>query len=187
MVPDTCNDAYCNMVRRLERGDTVLDYTAFRYSYIEGSLFRRSKKQASELLDLLNLGERYWHAGDPGKVIATLNRALAIDYTSMAAHHRLRSAYAELGDTANARRAKAIESGLLRSIFAGGDGRSCASAWPVIQTEEEYFILEMLNARLESQELITKRGFCDRITTRQNGKKRVYYFEVTKVFDAYDK
>lgn len=187
MVPDTCVDAYCNTVRRLERGDTVLDYAAFRHSFIESPVFRKSKHQSSELQNLLNLGERYWHAGDPARVVETLNEALRIDYTSMAAHLRIRQAYAELGDTANSLRSRAIEFGLLRSILAGGDGRTCATAWPVIQIEEEYFILEMLRAKLQTQSLHLKGGFCDKMVTRQQGKKKTYFFEVTKVFDAYDK
>ena len=68
-----------------------------------------------------------------------------------------------------------------------GDGQTCATAWPVIQVTEEYFILQMMDAKLQEQSIERKDGLCDRMDVKLEGKKKTYYFETTKVFEGYKK
>jgi hypothetical protein len=46
----------------------------------------------------------------------------------------------------------------LRSITAGKDGKSAATAWSVVTVDEEYFILRMLDAKLTRQRLVSTGG-----------------------------
>ena len=69
-----------------------------------------------------------------------------------------------------------------------GDGKTCATAWPVIQIDEEYFILQMLGAALQKQSIDNTGGLCDKMEVKtEEGDKKTYYFETSKVFEGYKK
>ena len=112
---------------------------------------------------------------------------LGIDYTSMKAHKYLQQTYKILGDTLNYKKYHDIEFGLLNSIVKNGDGKTCATAWPVVQIREEYFILDMVGASLLMQTIDSKGGFCDKMETTVDGTKKTYYFEITNVFKGHEK
>ena len=83
---------------------------------------------------------------------------------------------------------KTIQFGLLNSIVKNGDGKTCATAWPVIQIDEEYFILQMLGAALQKQSIDNTGGLCDKMEVKtEEGDKKTYYFETSKVFEGYKK
>ena len=112
---------------------------------------------------------------------------LSIDYTSILAHKILRQTYKITGDTINYKKYYTIQFGLLKSITKNGDGKTCQTGWPVIQIEEEYFILDMLGAKLLKQSIDNSGGICDKMEVKEDGKKKTYYFETSKVFEGYKK
>jgi hypothetical protein len=112
---------------------------------------------------------------------------LSIDYTDMEAHKILRQTYKILGDTVNAKKYHDIEFGLLNSIVKKGDGKTCETGWPVIQIAEEYFILDMLRAKLIKQSVDNTDGLCDKMEVQTAEGPKIYYFEISKVFGAYNK
>lgn len=57
----------------------------------------------------------------------------------------------------------------------------------MIQIEEEYFILEMIGAKLQKQSVDNDGGFCDKMEVIVDNEKKNYYFETTKVFEGYKK
>jgi hypothetical protein len=59
--------------------------------------------------------------------------------------------------------------------------------WPVIQVTEEYFILDMLGAKVLQQSIDTNGVQCDRMEAQTDEGKKVYYFEISKVFRGYNK
>ena len=75
----------------------------------------------------------------------------------------------------------------MSSTTKNGDGKTCATAWPVIKIEEEYFILKMIGAEVMKQSIDKDGGICDRMEVKEKGKKKVYYFDVHKVFEGYKK
>jgi hypothetical protein len=121
------------------------------------------------------------------EIIDIAKKMLSIDYTDMEAHKILQQTYKIVGDTANRNRHHDIEFGLLNSIVKKGDGKTCQTAWPVIQVTEEYFILDMLGARLLKQTLDNTGGSCDKMEIQTEGEKKTYYFEISKVFEGYKK
>ena len=181
-------DKYSNFVKQLESGKTDIDYRAFRESFIESEQFKIASTKSKEFDSLKN--EMYSEMGKKNhqEIIKLTKKMLSIDYTSMIAHKILRQTYNIIGDTLNAAKYKTIQFGLLNSIVKNGDGRTCATAWPVIQIEEEYFILQMVGAKLLKQSTDYTGGVCDKMEVKtEEGDNKTYYFDISKVFEGYKK
>ncbi|WP_162915380.1 DUF4919 domain-containing protein [Paraflavitalea soli] len=182
------NDEYSALVKQLEAGQTDIDYRAFREKFIESEQFKIASKRSKEYDSLKK--EMYTQMGkrNAPEVIKITKQMLSINYTSMIAHKILRQTYSIIGDTSNAARYKAIQFGLLNSIVNNGDGNTCTTAWPVVQIEEEYFILQMLGADVLKQSTDTKGGHCDKMEVKtEEGEKKTYYFGISKIFEGYKK
>jgi Domain of unknown function (DUF4919) len=181
-------DSYSAFVKQLESGQTEINYLEFRNSFIESEQFKLASQKQDEFKRLKQ--EMYKQMKDQKyhDIINTTKAMLSIDYTSMLAHKILQQTYKILGDSANENKYKAIEFGLLKSIVKNGDGKACASAWPVIQIQEEHFVLEMLGAKkLIQQSVDSVGGLCDKMEVEIDGGKSTYYFEISKVFVGYKK
>jgi len=181
------NDKYCTYVKKLDSGQTDIDYQNFRYSFIESEQFKIASKKSTEFDSLKKEMYVQMKKSNYQELIKITKQMLSIDYTSMIAHKILRQTYKIIGDTVNAAKYKAIQFGLLNSIVKKGDGKTCATAWPVIQIEEEYFILDMIDANILKQSIDNTDGLCDKMEVKVDGNKKVYYFETTKVFEGYKK
>jgi hypothetical protein len=172
---------------KLEAGQTDIDYQDFRFSFIESEQFKIASKKSIEFDSLMKEMYMQMDKSNYQEIIEITKQMLSIDYTSMIAHKILRQTYKITGDTINAAKYKTIQFGLLNSILKKGDGQSCSTAWPVIQISEEYFILQMLGAKLQEQSIDTDGGLCDKMEVKVDGKKNTYYFETSKVFEGYNK
>jgi hypothetical protein len=179
-------DRYAAFVRQLEAGQTDINYTEFRESFLESHQSRSAGTRTPDINALRDQMRELIMQGKTAKVRAMAERMLSIDYTDMEAHKALRQSYKLLGDTPNSKKYHDIEFGLLYSIIRNGDGHTCGTAWPVIQVSEEYFILRMLGATLARQSIDTTGGLCDRMEVHTDQGDRVYYFEISRVFKGYD-
>ena len=180
-------DKYSESVKKLEAGETDINYQDFRYSFIESEQFIIASSKSKEVDSLKKEMYTQMRNSNSQEIINLTKQILSIDYTDMMAHKILRQSYKNIGDTVNASKYKTIQFGLLNSIVKNGDGQTCATAWPVIQVTEEYFILQMMDAKLQEQSIERKDGLCDRMDVKLEGKKKTYYFETTKVFEGYKK
>jgi hypothetical protein len=187
VVVPNYGDKYSKFVKQLEGGDTNIDYGAFRESFLESEQFKTAGKQQSDLGMLRKKMHELMKNSQYSEIIDVANKLLSIDYTDMEAHKILRQTYKALGDTANERKHHDIEFGLLNSIVKKGDGKTCQTAWPVIQITEEYFILQMIGAKVLKQSLDNNGGLCDKMEVQTNEGNKTYYFEVSKVFQGYNK
>jgi hypothetical protein len=178
------DDAYSRLVGKLESGETDIDYKAFRESFIESKQFQVAASKRAELDRLKATLPALMEKASFSEVARTTKSILSIDYTNMRAHKILQQTYKALKDEANQKKYHDIEFGLLNSIVKNGNGRSCATAWPVVQIEEEYFILEMLGAKLTRQTLDDNGGLCDKMEVSTEEGKATYYFGVEKVFEG---
>ncbi len=177
------DDNYSKTVQTLENGKTDIDYGSFRESFIESKQFKIASKKRAEFRELKKEMYKQMSESEYDSIIVTTKKMLSIDYTSMKAHKILRQTYKIIGDTINAKKYKAIQFGLLKSIVNNGDGKSCKTGWPVIQVSEVYFILEMLGVELSKQDIDNNGGVCDRMeVVDEKGEKKVYYFEISNVF-----
>ena len=181
------NDKYCNYIKKLEAGETNIDYQDFRFSLLESKQFGVINKNFKEFEELKKDMYKQMDEANYTEIINITKKMLSIDYTSMIAHKILRQTYKITGDTLNAAKYKTIQFGLINSIIEKGDGTSCSTAWPVIRVEEEYFILSMIGAKLKSQSTSNDGGLCDKMEVVVDGKEKTYYFEISKVFEGYKK
>lgn len=180
-------DKYSESVKKLEAGETDINYQDFRYSFIESEQFIVASEKSKEMDSLKKEMYTQMKNSNTQEIIKITKQILSIDYTDMMAHKILRQTYKSIGDTINATKYKTIQFGLLNSIVKNGDGNACTTAWPVIQVTEEYFILQMIGAELQEQSTDNDGGLCDRMQVKIDGKKKTYYFEITKVFQGYKK
>lgn len=182
------NDKYCNYIKKLEAGQIEIDYQDFRFSFIESKQFKVLNEKSTVLDSLKNEMYSQMDKSNYQELINLTKKMLSIDYTNMMAHKVLRQTYKAIGDTINAAKYKSIQFGLLNSIVKKGDGASCSTAWSVIKIEEEYFILNMLGAKLKKQSINNDGGLCDKMEVKtKEGEEKTYYFEVSKVFEGYKK
>jgi hypothetical protein len=181
------SDQYTETIKKLELGQTDIDYRAFRESFIESEQFKIANKQRMVFDSLQKAMYKQMDEKNYRELIKITKKMLSIDYTSMVAHKILRQTYRAIGDTVNSKKYHDIEFGLLKSITKNGNGKTCETAWPVIQIEEEYFVLDMQGARLIKQSINTVGGLCDKMEVKEDGKKKTYYFGTSKVFEGYNK
>jgi len=181
------NDKYTDYVKQLESGKISIDYKDFRSSFIESEQYK-IKTQNNTYDSLKKEVYAQIKNSDYQAVIQLTKAMLRIDYTSMFAHKYLQQTYKIIGDTINNRKYHDIEFGLLTSIINSGDGKSCETAWQVIQIEEEYFILNMIGAQLQAQRIAhSKNNVCDRMDVKTVDGDRTYYFGVNQVFVTHKK
>ncbi len=180
------NDKYTRYVKQMEGGDTDINYTDFRESFLDSKQYDKKDEKYDDLKGEISDAVRN---NDYEKVIEITKAMLSIDYTSMYAHKFLQQTYKILGDSANCKKYKAIEFGLLNSIIKSGTGKSCERGWHVTQIEEEYFILYILGARFDMQSIDgSEHNTCDAMSvTMEDGEKRTYYFEINKIFSRTEK
>ena len=185
VVPDF-DDKYSSYVKQLEEGQTDIDYQDFRFSFLDSKQYDVALEKSTVFRSLKREMGIQIEDGNYSDVIKITKQMLSIDYTSMLAHKILRQTLKYMGDTVSAAKYKKIELGLLNSIFNSGDGLSCATAWRVIQIEEEYFILYIMGAEFKMQSLISDHGTCDQMDVTINGDDKTYFFEVSKLFEKYN-
>jgi hypothetical protein len=66
--------------------------------------------------------------------------------------------------------------GLLGSITSSGDGKSCKTAYYVINVDEEYTVLNYMGAKTLGQSL---EGGCDVLDVELKGKRTKIYFDIS--------
>ncbi len=182
------NDEYSAFVRQLEAGQTDIDYRKFRESFLASRQFEIATSKKTELRELRDKIPGLIKQTNTAGLLQTTKQILSIDYTDMYAHKILRQTYNVLGDEASGKKYHDIEFGLLKSIVSNGDGKTCKTAWPVIQVEEEYFILDiMVGATPSKQSVVRDGGLCDRMEVTTAQGPGVYYFDIAKTFEGYRK
>lgn len=188
IIVPSYNDKYSMFVKELEAGQTDINYREFRESFIQSKQFIIASEKSKEFDSLKKEMQIQMDKSNYPEIVNITKAMLNIDYTSMIAHKILRQTYKIMGDTINAAKYKTIQFGLLNSIVKNGDGKSCSTAWSVIQLNEEYFILQILGVRLKKQSIDTEGGICDKMeVVTDEGADKVYYFETSKVFEGYKK
>jgi Domain of unknown function (DUF4919) len=180
------SDKYSKLVRQLEAGETNINYRELRESFLNSEQFKIAGNRASDLDTLRRKMHDLMKKSRSSEIVEVAKMILSIDYTDMEAHKILQQTYKILGDAPNQKKYHDIEFGLLNSIVKNGDGKTCQTAWPVIQVTEEYFILDMLGAKVLKQS-IDPNGPCDRMEVKTDEGQKTYYFGVSKVFTGYNK
>lgn len=183
------NDKYSEFVKKLESGNTDIDYREFRYSFLESKQYQ-IKLEKGAIYDSLKM-QMFAQAkrSNYQEVIKLTKAMLSIDYTSLYAHKYLQQTYKILGDTTNRNKYHDIEFGLIYSITNSGNSQTCETSWEVVQIEEEYFTLNMIGVEFQKQSIDNgKTKVCDKMQVKtEDGKIEFYYFDVTKLLTKFAK
>jgi hypothetical protein len=175
-------DAYSALVAKAMAHDPGTDFSALRLAYTKSAAIKRADP---DRLAALQKGMQQEMAQSDGA--ATVRRdaeaILSIDFTDMFAQKTLHQSCKLLHDDACDELHHFIEFGLMQSITAGGDGKTCATGWPVVQIKEEYFILAMMSVQMRQQALVNGGGhMCDAMTgTDDKGAQVTYFFNADVV------
>ncbi len=180
-IPDL-NDKYSKLIMKAETGYNTVDYRELRFAFIESKQYQY-KRQNINKFD--SLREQLYKAIEDQKyteVIKACNQLLSFDYTYLYAQKYLYQTYKIIGDSVNYRKYHEIESGLLKSIVAGGDGKTCETPWEAAQVYEEYFVLDMLGEKMNKQTITQcPKHICDEMNvTNEDGKSKIHFFDVTQ-------
>ncbi|QIK59676.1 DUF4919 domain-containing protein [Dysgonomonas sp. HDW5A] len=187
VVVPAFDDTYSEYVKKLESGNTDIDYQDFRFSFMKSKQFKIASQKLKDISQLKNAMSEQMDQLNYDGIISLAKQILSIDYTNMMAHKILSQTYDMMEDADNSEKYDTIGMGLLKSIIQNGDGKSCETAWPVIQVSEEYFILEMLGVEVKQQSIINSKGLCDRMDVTDEGVPATYYFDISKIFENRDK
>src|SRR5207247_6426175 len=82
-------DKYSKFVKQLEAGQTNINYTEFRQSFLASEQFRASSNQKPDLDALKKTMHELMKSSKYAEVIEVANKMLNIDYTDMEAHKDL--------------------------------------------------------------------------------------------------
>ena len=116
-------DKYSGFVPQLEAGQTNINYTEFRESFLESEQFKTASKQKPDLNTLRKEMHELMRKSKSAEIIDITKKMLSIDYTDMEAHKILHQTYKILGDAANSKKYHDIEFGLLNSIIKKATGK----------------------------------------------------------------
>lgn len=174
---------YATLVASLKGGNTEVDYTRLRLSYMDSPEYKNAK-------DTSDAEKAMWDALDAKdfqKARRSADEVLASDYVNIDAHFVAYAAAKELGDADQAQFHLTVFRRLIDSIRASGDGSSPEKAWVVITVHEEYVLLRVLRFRPGQQSLLHKDGHSyDVMTVKdQDGAEHTFYFNVDIPFKHY--
>ena len=110
-------DTFSDYIKKLEAGETNIDYQDFRFSFLKSEQFTIAQSKLKEFDSLKRQMYVQMNAANHQEVIQITKKLLSIDYTDMKAHKILRQTYKIIGDTANAAKYKTIQFGLMTSIL----------------------------------------------------------------------
>jgi hypothetical protein len=174
---------YTTLLERLQKGDTAVDYTAFRMARAHSSTYSPyDPPEAAERLDELAEASS-WQA-----LRATADTVLAADFTEVNAHVLYAYAAQHLGDPKGAQLHGSIARGLVASLHASGDGTR-EHPFVVIAVPEEYAYLRARGLRRGGQSLEPcgphQRDAME--TVAQDGTKATLYFDVSLPMGALER
>ena len=179
-APAAQGDAYPKLVAKAEAGDPATDFRALRFAWLD-SAARHTAADPTEARTAMHAAAA---VPDNAKVRAEAERIIAGRYTDVEAHMMLRLACVGLQDEKCAEHEHFVEFGMLKSILDSGDGKTAATAWHVASIEEEYFVMQLAQATLKQQALVTERGRTyDHLTVQtENGEEKAMWFDITDFF-----
>jgi hypothetical protein len=125
---------YEDLTARAAAGDRSVDFTTLRASYPFTKQWDANSSTSAPLMEQADVAVR---GKDCASALLTLDEVLKIDYTMVVAH-RLRSECLK-GDAAHIE--SRIADGLMASLRRGGNGKTEATAYPVMTVHEENEIL----------------------------------------------
>jgi hypothetical protein len=173
--------SFDTLLEQVKKSDPKADFLRLRMAFTETKQYDpygedlKTRGAMSEALE----------KEDYAKAAELAEKIMKEKYVDLRAHLVASRAYSALKKEEQAKYHKYVFDGLLQSILKSGDGKSPATAYVVIGTDEEYVVLGASGIRRTAQALI---GEKDQKFDRVDGidlesKERVTrYFNITRQF-----
>ncbi|MGD0683380.1 MAG: DUF4919 domain-containing protein [Terracidiphilus sp.] len=175
---------YATLLASLKAGNTAIDYTRLRLSYMDSPEYKAAKdvsKSEDSMSDALN-------KKDYPAALKDAEAVLDSDYVNIDAHFVAFVANQEMGAMDKAAFHRTVFRGLINSILNSGDGLSMEKAWVVINVHEEYVILRVLGFKPSQQSLVNQNGHSYdvmKVKKADDGTDQTFYFNVDIPFKHY--
>ena len=182
-APDQPSE-YASLLASLKAGNTDINYTRLRLSYMDSPEYKAAK-------DVSSSEDAMFEALNKKDYPAALKSAEAVfesNYVNIDAHYVDFMANREMGATEKAEFHRTVFRGLINSIRNSGDGKSPETAWVVISVHEEYVLLRVLGFKPSEQSVTHKDGHSYDIMKVKNatdGTEQTFYFNVDIPFKHY--
>src|SRR5262245_44947850 len=170
---------YDALLDRVKKADAKADFLKLRMAFTETANYKPydfDRTTQGEMTKALDKKEY-------GKAVELAEKVLKTSYVDIEAHSVAQRAYTALGKADQAKFHRYIFDGLVQSILKSGDGKTPATGYVVISTDEEYAVLRVLDIQRTRQALMDEKGQkFDRIdgVERKSKERITLYFNVTK-------
>jgi hypothetical protein len=168
---------YAGLLASLKAGNTDIDYTRLRISYMESPERQKAKDVSNPEKAMFKSLSRK----DFPEALKVAETVLASEYINMDAHFIAAMAHREMGDTERAEFHRTVFRSLIDSIRNSGDGKSMETAWVVVTVHEEYVVLRALGYQPSGQALLEKDGHSYdqmKVKNAEDGTEQTIYFNI---------
>ena len=132
--------SYLALLERVKAGDKTVDFRELRFSYTRTSLYAPYGGDKKERLKVVEAFKKKNYKA----VIKYAEKVFETDYLDLNTHYMCMIAQQQLGNTEREEFHTFVLNGIIDSIVSYGDGRSPETAYEVISTREEEFIITTL-------------------------------------------
>jgi hypothetical protein len=165
-------DGYPALLSRVRQRDLTVDFGALRRAYAQTANYHPEDPAMGALRREM---DRDFDSGDRAGAVQIAKHVLALDYVDIEAHRVLERSGASCADFH-----RTVADRLTQSILDSGDGKSPATAYSVLSTDEEYAVLDRLALQAAAQSLVERDGhhYDVLLVLRDKGKPFEIYFNV---------
>jgi hypothetical protein len=148
------NMFYEELLAQAKHDPSSIDFTELRMSYVKSSLYRPYERNDDAFQEF----EKAIKERNFDDALDAINCLLESNYLDIKAHYFAFNVFSELGNKEKESYHGKFVRGLLDSIFRSGNGQSYETAFVVINTSEEYHIINALGLKFISQALTEYNG-----------------------------
>lgn len=179
--PTPTADAFASLLERARKADPTVDFQQLRMAFTdtaEYSPYASDRDSRQKMFAAMK-------TKDYGAVLEFAKKILADNFLDLNGQFGAFVAHRELGHATDAATHKFLFEGMIHSIEKSGDGKTAATAFVVISTDEEYVLLNWRGLRPTAQALVHQNGHSyDRMTALdpKTNERVEYYFNIDKPF-----
>ena len=142
-------DKYQTLLTRLKQGDMTVDFLELRRAYADSPEYLNGSDLEGRKAML-----QAFNQGDFAQALERSKKILEGCYLDIEAHHIAALASREMHVQEEAEFHDKIAHRLIGAIFQSGNGKTLETAWEVIDTHEEYIVLQVLGYQPSQQSLL---------------------------------
>ncbi len=175
--PQDDHSSYRDLVKQAESGDLSIDFRALRFNCLKA----KECDPRGDSKDVVAMN-RAMQQKEYSNAVEIAEKLISRGFPNIEAHAICAQAYRELNNPEKSKFHQDVTSGLIRSILRSGDGKTKQTSFEVIDTHEEYVMMQVLGLPvLGSQSLLPGKPHNYDYLERDDpktGKKTGVYFNI---------